>query len=68
MSSLKMPLSRIVTAVQSDALAHVSELIPPGAYQFHVAKLIDAIEKDYSAYQKQNTALVRKYGRPDKDE
>lgn len=64
---INITLGRLVLAVQSKAIEHVSALIPPGAYRFHVAKLIDAVEKEYQAWETQNNALVSKHGVPSKD-
>jgi hypothetical protein len=60
--SIKIVLSHLVAAVQSQALAHVSELIPPGGYAFRVAKLLDAVDREMTDYNKQQRALIMKYG------
>jgi hypothetical protein len=64
MSSIKTTLAQIAKAVESRAIEHVSALVPPGAYQFRVAKLLDAVEREYNGFIKQRNALVRKYGVP----
>ena len=63
--SIKTTLNHLVLAMQSQALNHISEAIPPGGYHFRVAKLLAAIDVELTNYQKQNQALVRKYGKPD---
>jgi hypothetical protein len=65
--SIKITLGALVHAVQSKTLAKVAEQILPGAYGFRVAKLLDAVDAEMTAYGKQNQALFKKYGRSDKD-
>jgi hypothetical protein len=60
--SIKITLGRLATAVRSGAVNRLAELIPPGAYQFRVAKLIDAVEHEMEDYQKQERGLIMKYG------
>jgi hypothetical protein len=60
--AIKIVLSHLVAAVQSQALAHLSELIPPGGYAFRVAKLLDAVDREMADYNKQQRALITKYG------
>jgi hypothetical protein len=63
--SIKLKLRQLVLAMQSQALTHVAEAIPPGGYHFRVSKLLSAVDVELTNYQKQNQALVRKYGKPD---
>lgn len=62
--SIKITLGQIVAAFESGAIANVSAVIPPGRYHFRVAKLIDAVERDYKDFGKQRQALFKKYGVP----
>jgi hypothetical protein len=62
--SIKITLEHLARAVESQAIAHVSALIPLGGYQFRVAKLLDAVDSEYKGYAKQRNALVTKYGVP----
>lgn len=64
MPSTKTTLAQIAKAVESQALVHVGTLVPPGAYKFRVAKLLDAVEREYGNYIKQRNDLVKKYGVP----
>jgi len=63
--SIKTTLNQLVLAMQTGALNHVSEAIPPGGYAFRAAKLLTAVDVELTSYQKQNQALVRKFGKPD---
>jgi hypothetical protein len=66
MPSIKLPLGALVTAVQSGTLAKVAGLILPGAYNFRIAKLLDAVDVEMTGYGKQQQALFKKYGIPGK--
>jgi hypothetical protein len=59
---IKTTLGQLMAANQEKALAKVAEAIPPGGYHFCVAKLLDAVYKEIAGFNKQNQALVRKYG------
>jgi hypothetical protein len=63
---MQLPLGTLVTAVQSGTLAKVAGLILPGAYNFRVAKLLDAVDAEMAGYGKQQQALFKKYGIPGK--
>jgi hypothetical protein len=60
--SIKIALGRLVSTVRSGATAKVSEQIPPGAYRFRVAKLLDFVNREFDDYVKQERELVLKYG------
>jgi hypothetical protein len=62
MPSIKSPLGKVVNAVSTGALGRILEQIPPSAYAFRVSKLVEAVEAEHVAFQKQNNALVRKHG------
>jgi hypothetical protein len=64
--SIKITLGALVHAVQSKTLAKVAEQILPGAYNFRVAKLLDAVDAEMAGYGKQQQALFKKYGLPGK--
>jgi hypothetical protein len=66
MASIKLTLGALVTAVQSGTLAKVAGLILPGAYNFRVAKLLDAVDAEMTGYSKQQQALFKKHGVPGK--
>jgi hypothetical protein len=66
MPSIQLTLGRLINAVQPGTLAKVSEQIPPGAYHFRVAKLLDAVDVEMTGYGKQQQALFKKYGIPGK--
>jgi hypothetical protein len=66
--SIKITLGQIDRANTSGTLSKVSDLIPPGAYKFRVAKLLDAVERELQASNKQRQALFKKYGKPGKDD
>jgi hypothetical protein len=66
--SIKLTLGALVHAVQSKTLAKVAEQILPGAYNFRVAKLLDAVDAEMAGYGKQQQALFKKYGLPGKGE
>lgn len=63
--SIKTTLNQLVLAMQAGALNHIGEAIPPGGYAFRVAKLLAAVDVELTSYQKQNQALVRRYGKLD---
>lgn len=65
--SIKIPLSQLAVAQQAQALAHIDALVPPGAYKFRVAKLLNAVEHELTEYTKQQRALVLKLGVAQKD-
>ena len=60
--SIKLTLGRLVGAVRSGTTAKVAEQIPPGAYRFRVAKLLDFVNREFEDYSKQERELVIKYG------
>jgi hypothetical protein len=66
--SIKITLGQLVNAVRSGTLAKVAEQILPGAYNFRVAKLLDAVDAEMAGYGKQHQALFKKYGKPAKDD
>jgi hypothetical protein len=68
MASLTVKLSRLVNAVQSGTLAKIAGLVPPGAYHFRMAKLLDAVDAEMASFQKQQQALFKKHGVPGKGE
>lgn len=59
---IKTTLGQLYAADQRKALTKVAEIIPPGGYHFRVAKLLDAVAKEIVGFNKQNQALVKKYG------
>jgi hypothetical protein len=65
---INIALNQLVHAVQSGTLAKVAEQIPPGAYHFRVAKLLDAVDAEIAGYNKQHQALFKKYGIPGKND
>lgn len=62
--SIKTTLGQIVIAFESGAVTNVSAIIPPGRYHFRVAKLLDAVERDFKDFGKQRQKLFQKYGVP----
>jgi hypothetical protein len=66
MPSIKLTLGRLLNAIA--ALNKVADLIPPGAYFFRVAKLLDAVDAEVVGYNKQRTAIFKRYGIPGKGE
>lgn len=63
--SIKTTLGQLLAANDSGALKQIAETIPPGGYQFRVAKLLDFVEREILGFRKQNEALVKKYSTPD---
>jgi hypothetical protein len=68
MPSTQLTLGTLDAIVRSGLLAKIAGLILPGAYNFRVAKLFDAVDVEMTAFGKQQQALFRKYGIPGKSD
>lgn len=65
--SIKITLAQLDRANTAGVFTRLSDLIPPGAYKFRVAKLLDAVDHELLAMNRQRQALFRKFGKPGKD-
>ena len=66
--SIKTTLGQLKIANDLKVLARVLDLVPPGAYKFRAAKLLDAVEADLKGVNKQHMELLKKYGVEGRDE